>query len=150
MQITKNNSVLPNVNLKFQFDEKQSIMALASDKKTGTILAGTNASYILHFQLKNNSRMELTRQHSSQKQTNVNSIQCMNTQKDNKFIVGLANGCIRIYNCEDANIFCEIQAHSRSINSIICHRQSSIFATVSDDTLVNLWYVQCDEEANDV
>ena len=89
VQITKNNSVLVNENLKFEYDTKHAIMGLASDKKTGALLVGTNQSYILHFQLNNNKQMTLLTQHSSSKQTNVNTIQTLKCQKENKFVVGL-------------------------------------------------------------
>jgi len=36
---------------------------------------------------------------------------------------------------------CELSAHSRSINALVCHPLKSFFATCSDDTFVHIFSV---------
>lgn len=54
-------------------------------------------------------------------------------------MAGLANGLVKIINSMTMTIVAELQAHSRSINQIVCHDTKNSFLSVSDDTMVNLW-----------
>ena len=67
MQITKNNSVLVNQNLKFQIEKTQAVMSSCSDKMSGTLLIGTSHRHLFYFKLKNNASMELKKCHKSVK-----------------------------------------------------------------------------------
>ena len=83
----------------------------------------------------------------------MTSIGCLKCEEDhgNYFVVAHANGLVKLYKCKDAQnenkaaYLCDIQAHSRSINALVCHPTKPTFATVSDDTMVNLWYAKTDK-----
>ena len=60
---------------------------------------------------------------------------------ENLFAIGFANGAVKLYNCESGTIICELQAHSRQINGLVCHPTKSVFATCGDDTFLNVWEV---------
>ena len=134
-----------NANMKFEIEKTQAVLSMASDKKSGTLLVGTSSRHLFHFQLKNNSLMELLRTHKSIKQTNINCIQLLVSDKENFFVTGQANGVVRILDCKTASFHAEIQAHSRAINGLVCHSSKPIFTTVSDDTFVNVWVGKIDE-----
>ena len=72
----------------------------------------------------------------------MNSISVVKTENGNYYATALSNGLVKLFNCSSGAHLVDIQAHSRSINAIISHPEKPIFATVSDDTLVNLWHVK--------
>jgi WD40 repeat protein len=70
----------------------------------------------------------------------------VNTENGNYFAVGLSNGQVKLYNCKSGAHLVDIQAHSRSVNALICHPTKPIFVTVSDDTFVNVWYAKASKD----
>ena len=42
---------------------------------------------------------------------------------------------------DNGSLLCEMQAHSRQVSALVCHPVRSVFATVSDDTFLNVWEV---------
>ena len=48
---------------------------------------------------------------------------------------------IRMYRCDNGELICELQAHSRQINGLVCHPSRSVFATAGEDTFMNVWEV---------
>ena len=93
--------------------------------------------------------MKMIQNFESHYETMVTSIGCLKSEADhgNYFVVAHANGLVKLYKCRDPQnenkcaYLCDIQAHSRTINALVCHPTKPTFATVSDDTMVNLWYV---------
>jgi len=59
----------------------------------------------------------------------------------NLFIIGFANGCVKLFKAEDGKLLCELGAHSRQVNGLVCHPTKAVFATCGDDTFVNIWEV---------
>lgn len=78
-------------------------------------------------------------------ETIVHSIKLLSRPWGNCFIAALSNGLIKIFECKDVTHVADLQAHSRSINGLICHPQKPVFATVSDDTMTNVWYAKSEE-----
>lgn len=63
---------------------------------------------------------------------------------DNLYIAAFANGQVKLIH-PSGNLLLEISAHSRSLNALTCHPTKSIFATCSDDTLMNVFEVTGDK-----
>jgi WD40 repeat protein len=60
----------------------------------------------------------------------------------NLFLIGYSNGLIRIFKSDDGAILFELSAHSRQVSGLACHpKGKSIFATVGDDSFMNLWEI---------
>ena len=59
----------------------------------------------------------------------------------NLFAIGYANGSVKLFNAEDGQLLCELGAHSRQVNALVCHPTKAVFATCGDDTFVNIWEV---------
>lgn len=68
----------------------------------------------------------------------------------NMYVAAMANGLIKIFNCSKAEQVAELQAHSRAINGLVCHSIKPLFATVSDDTIVNLWFCKFEDNSHDL
>ena len=68
----------------------------------------------------------------------------------NMYIAGQANGVIKIFTCSKADQVAELQGHSRSVNGLACHSLKPLFATVSDDTIVNLWFCKFEDSSHDL
>ena len=47
------------------------------------------------------------------------------------------------------SIACEISAHSRSLNALVCHPFKPVFATCSDDTFIHVFNVSGDKNGLD-
>lgn len=129
--------------MKYQHDiESQAITSICSDPKSKTLMAGTNANTFIMFQLNNGKAMDKMFQTPTVFETNVFAIKLIkNEVGNNMYLAGLANGLIKIFDCANGNVLVDLQAHSRGVNSIAVHRTKPIFATCSDDTMVNLWQV---------
>ena len=56
-------------------------------------------------------------------------------------MIGYASGMVKLVKCDTGRTVCELQAHSRQVSALVCHPVRPIFASVSDDTFVNLWEV---------
>ena len=117
------------------------ITCLASDLESETIMAGTHAHHIIHYKLNSlPEQLKLLTAHENHYETIVNTLDMMKTEDQSYFIAGHSNGLIKIFNCNTGAHLVDIQAHSRTVNAIVCHPSKPIFASVSDDTFVNLWY----------
>ncbi len=56
------------------------------------------------------------------------------------FIVGYASGIVKIFMAATGAPVCELAAHSRQVSAVACHKSGkAVFATVGDDTFVNVW-----------
>ncbi|CAF1148503.1 unnamed protein product [Rotaria sp. Silwood1] len=64
---------------------------------------------------------------------------------NNCIVASYANGMIRIFDPENAQICGSITAHSRCINAIDCNEQG-LLASVSDDCFVRIWKLSGDAE----
>ena len=78
-------------------------------------------------------------------ETIVHSIKLLARPWGNCFVAALSNGLVKIFDCTSGALVAEMMAHSRSVNGLVCHPQKPIFATVSDDTMTNIWYVKSEE-----
>ena len=144
--ITKNNSVIHES--KNVYNEDHPITSMCSDPATGTLLAGTSGDHIIHVQLgAAQTEMNVIRSHTKQNESMVTSIKLMNQAPLASFyVVGLATGVVRIYSCASCDLVVEMMAHSRQVNAIVCHEVKPVFATVSDDTMVNLWHAKIEKD----
>jgi len=61
---------------------------------------------------------------------------------NNLFVVGFASGMVNLYSAATGSKVIELSAHSRQVNALCCHPTKSIFATVGDDTFLNMWEVE--------
>jgi len=122
---------------------------LCSDPGTGTLLAGTSGDHILHLKIGSaEADMLLLRSHTKQLETMITSIKLMNQAPLASFyVVALATGVIRIFSCANCDLMVEMHAHSRQINAIVCHEVKPVFASVGDDTIVNLWHAKIKSDA---
>ena len=59
----------------------------------------------------------------------------------NCFAVGFANGILKLCGASTCQVLAQIHAHSRQINAAVAHLNLPLLATVSDDTLVNVWEI---------
>ena len=59
---------------------------------------------------------------------------------DNLFVVGFANGQVKLIK-PNGSVVCDLSAHSRGLNALVCHPSKSVFATCSDDTFMHLFEV---------
>ena len=63
---------------------------------------------------------------------------------DNLYVAGFANGLVKIISTQGF-VICELGAHSRLLNALVCHPSKSVFATCSDDTFMNVYEVSGDK-----
>lgn len=59
----------------------------------------------------------------------------------NLFVVGYSNGMVKLYTSDEPRLVASVQAHSRQVSAIACHPSKQLFATVGDDTFMNVWEV---------
>ena len=144
MQVTPNNSVIFHAETKYKVAEGHAVMSICGDRSSDTFLVGTSNNYILHFRMQDHKLPILNRTHASVFSQTVNSIVVLKGGKSNFYAAGLANGLVRIFDCQDCHHLVDIQAHSRAINAMAPHSDLPIFATVGDDTMVNVWSLDVD------
>lgn len=133
---------------RYVYDADQPITSMCSDKTTGTMLIGTSGDHLIHLKV-GSAKQDLTnlRQHTKQLETLVTSISVMSQQSiPSFFVVGLSTGVIRIYNCTKCDLLVEMHGHSRQINAIACHGVKPVFASVGDDTMINLWHAKVESD----
>ena len=63
---------------------------------------------------------------------------------DNLYVAGFANGQVKLIT-PSGIVLVEMSAHSRTLNSLVCHPTRSVFATASDDTFVHVFEVLGDK-----
>jgi len=143
LSVTKNNSVLLSSANPYKYkDGTHQITALRSDPKSGTLIAGTATDHWVHLQV-NQPPQSFTKlgESTNNYPTMCTSIAVLESNmSDNFYILAYATGVIKILTCPKAEQVAELQAHSRSINALTSHTTKPLFATVGDDTMVNLWY----------
>ena len=78
----------------------------------------------------------------------VNSIGVVNpgNYEHSLFACALSNGLVVMVDVDSGEKICELQAHSRTINQLVCHPTIPLIATCSDDTFINLWYLEFEEK----
>lgn len=143
MTVTVNSSFLQNLDLKFTYKEgTHAITSMCSDPQSGTLLVGTSGQHLIHFELfANNQNMKVLTCKTTPYETMITSIQLLISNNGyNMYVAAQANGIVKVFTCSKAEQVAELQAHSRSINGLVCHSLKPLFATVSDDTIVNLWF----------
>ena len=59
---------------------------------------------------------------------------------ENLFVAGFANGVVKIIQ-PSGQILCELSAHQKGLNALVCHPSKPFFATCSDDTFVHVFAV---------
>jgi len=114
-------------------------MALTFDERTKTLVAGTSTGYLIFFRVEGVSEIIPSSSLCSEAEVPVTSMGTLN-RGINLCIASFANGLIWICSF-DGSLVAEITAHSRCINAIACHPTRSVFASVSDDTFMNLFEV---------
>ncbi len=75
----------------------------------------------------------------SQNEVPVTSLGCL-LRGENLFIAGFASGTVKIISPTGVAIL-EMGAHSRCLNALACNPSKAVFATVGDDTFLNVWEV---------
>mmetsp|Transcript_17454 Transcript_17454/g.29373 ORF Transcript_17454/g.29373 Transcript_17454/m.29373 type:complete len:213 (-) Transcript_17454:58-696(-) len=153
MTLTLNNSVLINLELKYEGDSKSAMQSMSGDKLTGNLMVGCDTGYLHLLKLDQKKPPLVVKTHGSMQKQNTNSIACLanpSAKKTNYFVVGLQNGLVKIFESASGDHLVDIQAHSRSINAIAAHPSKLSFATVGDDTFVNVWKVQVEEGSEDI
>lgn len=108
-------------------------------------MVGTSCEHFLHLKLHAEKKMEVLNTKICHYETIVHSIKLLSRPWGNCFIAALSNGILKIFDCKTGGLAAELMAHSRSINGLVCHSSKPIFATVSDDTMTNVWYAKSEE-----
>lgn len=61
-------------------------------------------------------------------------------------VAAFADGHVRVYAVGDGALVSEASAHGRCITALTLHPTENMFATVGEDTLVNVWTLPDPEE----
>ncbi len=80
----------------------------------------------------------------------VSSLETLSRSTINLFAAGFANGLVKLISCSTGTVMCEVSAHSRSLNALVCHPFKPIFATCSDDTFTHVFEVTGDKNNADI
>lgn len=122
------------------------IMSMASDAKSQTLAVATGNGAILFVKPQDDA--EWTTVFDLGKSLAVRDVPALSvshlqrSQGQSLFVVGFASGMVKIYLADSGAPVCELAAHTRQVSAVACHQGGkSVFATVSDDTFMNVWEV---------
>lgn len=119
--------------------DQSAITAMSTDPKSQTLAVGNSNGYIIIFECDNQTEWKPIHSLNPQNEIPVTALETL-IRNENLFAAGFVNGNVKLIH-PNGQILCELAAHSRSINSLICHPSRPIFATCSDDTFVHLFEV---------
>lgn len=126
----------------FTMKDSSPITSMASDSNTRTLAVGNANGYIILFKTEDGKTLEPTAKITPDQEIPVTSLGVL-FRGDNLLVSGHANGTIMIHNFEGEKVI-EIGGHVRSVNAVACHPCKSIFCSVGDDTIMNMYEVTGD------
>ena len=122
---------------------------MASDYKSWSLLVGTADNTLILFKVNGPDNGGLVKENeiNDKSEVPINSIAVLENKsgKRNFYVTGSANGLIKIWT-SDLELVADIHGHSRAINAIVSHDERSVFASVGDDTHINLWEVKVEQD----
>ena len=133
--------------LGFQMIDNSAVTAMACDRKSQTLAVGNSNGYVLIFECDSQNEWKAVHNIKPKDEIPVTSIDLLN-RGENLYVVGFANGEIRIISPKGGQIVIELGSHSRGINAVTCHPTKSILATCSDDSFMNIFEVAENLEVN--
>jgi WD40 repeat protein len=127
-------------DLGFEMVDQSAITGMSCDIKSQTLAVGNSNGFVIIFECDNQTEWKPVHSINPQNEIPVTAVDTLIRGSENLYAVGFANGLVKLIH-PNGHILCELSAHSRSLNALVCHPSKPIFSTCSDDTFVHVFKV---------